>query len=219
MVPGARIGLIDLTANKLYVAGSATTTVANDCLFADLASCSATNNGGNNVQDGWFTAIDLTAGTASVPIRIGNGVKRWIRNINGIFWVASLNCGVESCVTLVNPIAGTTNVLPNANGDATGISLTAINGNSTTMFTPSRAESYTSTTSRAIRCRLRIPAMSPTSGARVATYSTSTSIPASSIAKPTKSTTPRLPATADVGALEHRNMSGAPGSAPRLLRR
>jgi hypothetical protein len=103
-VMGARIGLIDLKANKLYLAGSSTT---------------LTDAGGNNVQDGYFTVLDLTAGTTGAPIRIGNGVKRWIRNINGTFWVASLNCGVQSCVSMVNGTTAST--LANANGDATGV--------------------------------------------------------------------------------------------------
>jgi len=127
-VKGARHGLIDLTANKLYVAGSTTTSIANDCPFADLGTpACATNNGGNNVQDGYFTVIDLAAGTAGTSIRVGNGIKRWIRNINGVFWVASLNCGVQSCITMVNA-SGTANVLPTANGDATGISLSVNSG-------------------------------------------------------------------------------------------
>jgi hypothetical protein len=121
-VSGAHIGLIDLTANKLYVAGSTTT---------------LTDSGGNNVQDGFFTTIDLTAGTASAPIRIGNGGAGIIRNVNGIFWVASgymgnggavTGCGVQSCITMVNPATGTATVLPNANGAATGISLQSNSG-------------------------------------------------------------------------------------------
>jgi hypothetical protein len=92
-VNGARIGLIDQTANKLYVAGSNST---------------LTDQGGNTVQNGYFTIIDLTKnppppGTIVPAIPIGNGVKKWIRNINGVYWVASLNCGLQSCVTLVNP--------------------------------------------------------------------------------------------------------------------
>ena len=83
------------------------------------------------MEDGWFTAIDLAAGTAASPIQIGNGVKRWIRDIDGTFWVASLNCGVQSCVSLVHPAAGTASVLPIAKGNATGISLAAIKGDST----------------------------------------------------------------------------------------
>ena len=75
--------------------------------------------------------IDLAAGTAATPLRIGNGVKRWIRNINGTFWVASLSCGVQSCVTLVNSTAISATVLPIAKGNATGISLAAIKGDST----------------------------------------------------------------------------------------
>ncbi len=113
-VSGARRGLIDLTANRLYVAGSSTTNLI--------------DAGGNVVQDGYFTVIDLAAGTASAPIRTGNGVKRWIRNVNGVFWVASLNCGVQSCVTMVNPTAGSATVLPTAKGDATGISLSVNRG-------------------------------------------------------------------------------------------
>jgi DNA-binding beta-propeller fold protein YncE len=112
-VSGARRGLIDLTANKLYVAGSTTT-------LADA--------GGSMVQDGFFTVIDIAAQTASAPIRIGNGIKRWIRNINGVFWVASTNCGVQSCITMVNPSAGTAAVLSTAKGDGTGISLSANSG-------------------------------------------------------------------------------------------
>jgi hypothetical protein len=107
-VSGARSGLIDLAANKLYVAGSTTTLI---------------DSGGNNVQDGYFTIIDLTAGTASTPIRIGNGVKGVIRNINGVFWVASTDCGVQSCISMVNPATSSGPVLPNANGNATGIAL------------------------------------------------------------------------------------------------
>jgi hypothetical protein len=131
LVNGARIGLIDRTANKLYVAGSLTTSFSNDCAFANLPTCDANNNGGHNVQDGWFTVIDLTTGNASASLRIGNGVKRWIRNINGTLWVASLNCGVESCVTLVNGTGTSASVLANTNGNATGISLAAIKGDST----------------------------------------------------------------------------------------
>jgi hypothetical protein len=112
-VNGARRGLIDLTANKLYVAGSATT---------------LTDSAGNSVQDGYFTVIDLAAGTASTPIRIGNGVKYLIRNINGIFWVGSTNCGVQSCITMVNPATSTGTVLATANGDATGVSLQSNSG-------------------------------------------------------------------------------------------
>lgn len=106
-VNGARIGLIDTTANKLYVAGSNGTTV---------------DSGGNTVQNGWFTTIDLTALTASTPIQIGDGVKYKMLNVNGVYWVGSLNCGVQSCVSLVNPSTGSFSTLANANGDATGIS-------------------------------------------------------------------------------------------------
>jgi hypothetical protein len=112
-VKGARQGLIDTTANKLYVAGSSTT---------------LTDSGGNNVQDGWFTVIDLAAGTAASPIQIGNGVKYKIRNINGVFWVGSQNCGVQSCVSLVNPSSGSASTLANANGDATGIAYQSNSG-------------------------------------------------------------------------------------------
>jgi hypothetical protein len=126
---GARHGLIDLTANKLYVAGSSTTSVSNDCPFAEVGTpACAANSGGNNVQDGYFTVIDLAAGTAGQAIRIGNGVKRWIRNIKGVYWVASLNCGVQSCITMVNPTGGTASVLATARGDATGISLAVNSG-------------------------------------------------------------------------------------------
>lgn len=112
-VSGARRGLIDLTAQKLYVAGSTTNLV---------------DSGGNNVQDGYFTVIDLATLTAAAPIRIGNGAKTLIRNINGVFWVGSKNCGVQSCITLVNASAGTASVLPTAKGDATGISLAVNRG-------------------------------------------------------------------------------------------
>jgi len=122
---GARRGLIDLTANKLYVAGSVTTSTSNDCPYTGAAPACT---GVNNVQDGFFTVIDLTTGIAGTPIRIGNGVKRWIRNINGNFWVSSTNCGVQSCISLVNPTAGTAKVLTTAKGDGTGISLSANSG-------------------------------------------------------------------------------------------
>lgn len=133
-VNGARIGLIDLTANKLYVAGSRTTSTSNDCaFFIEVSPGGCTSSGGNNVQDGWFTVIDVTPGAEHVTaqIQVGNGVKRWIRNINGTFWVASLNCGVQSCVSLVDGTATAANVLATAKGNATGISLAAIKGDST----------------------------------------------------------------------------------------
>lgn len=97
-VKGAQRGLIDLSANKLYVVGS-------------------------TGPDGFFTTIDLAAGTAGTPIQIGNGENRIIRNIKGVFWVGARNCGVQSCITLVNPASGSPTVLPTAHGDATGISL------------------------------------------------------------------------------------------------
>jgi hypothetical protein len=112
-VSGARRGLIDLTANKLYVAGSTTTLI---------------DSGGNNVQNGYFTVIDLTALTASAPILIGNGAKTLIRNINGVFWVGSTSCGVQSCISLVNPSTGTAATLSAANGNGTGISLSVNSG-------------------------------------------------------------------------------------------
>jgi hypothetical protein len=112
-VSGARRGLIDLTANKLYVAGSTTNLV---------------DSGGNNIQDGYFTVIDLAALTAAAPIRIGNGAKTLIRNINGVFWVGSKNCGVQSCITMVSPSTGSASLLPTAKGDATGISLSTNSG-------------------------------------------------------------------------------------------
>ena len=110
-VKGAQVGLIDLTANKLYVAGN-----------------TITISGGNTVQNGFFTVIDLTAGTASAGIPIGQGSDRIIRNINGIFWVGARNCGVQSCVSIVNPSSSTASMLPIAKGDATGISLQANTG-------------------------------------------------------------------------------------------
>jgi hypothetical protein len=136
-VSGARIGMIDTTANVLYVAGSTTTSTAIDCPFTQLPNC-AGGTGGNNVQDGYFTVINLTAGTAAAPIRIGNGVKRWIRNVNGVFWVASLSCGVESCVSMVQPNS-TVSTLPNAYGDATGI---AYQPNSGQVFTIEGGQLY-----------------------------------------------------------------------------
>jgi hypothetical protein len=114
-VKGAHVGLIDLSANKLYVAGS---------------SGNVPDSGGNIVPNGYFTVIDLAAGSASSPIRIGNGTAGLIRNINGIFWVGSgyagaggavTGCGVQSCITMVNLSTGRASVLPNANGAATGI--------------------------------------------------------------------------------------------------
>ena len=131
-VNGARIGLLDATTNTLYVAGSTTSSTAIDCPFADLGTpaCATTANGGNNVQDGYFTVINLTAGSVVSSTRTGNGVKRWIRNINGVYWVASLNCGVESCVSMVTPTStsATAAVLANANNNATGISLQVNSG-------------------------------------------------------------------------------------------
>jgi hypothetical protein len=113
-VQGARRGLIDTTTNKLYVAGSTTT---------------LTDTGGYTVQDGYFNVVDLASLTAT-SFRIGNGKKRWIRNINGVYWVASLSCGVQSCITMVNPTANPASVavLSNANGDATGVSLSVNSG-------------------------------------------------------------------------------------------
>lgn len=125
-VSGARRGLIDLKANKLYVTGSLSTSAANDCPFTGSAPSCTT--GVNVVQDGFFTVIDTAAGTATAPIRIGNGAKRWVRNINGVFWVASLNCGVQSCVSMVNPGTSSASVLSTAKGDATGIALAVNRG-------------------------------------------------------------------------------------------
>ncbi len=112
-VNGARRGLMDLKANKLYVVGSTST---------------VSDSAGNAVQDGYFTTIDLAAGTASAPIRIGNGAKYVIRNVNGAFWVGSTHCGVQSCFTIVNAAAGTATVLPTSKGDGTGVSFTANSG-------------------------------------------------------------------------------------------
>ncbi len=132
-VSGAHIGLIDLTANKLYVAGS---------------TGNVTDSGGNNVPNGYFTVIDLTAGTASTPIQIANGTAGLIRSINGNFWVASgysgsggavTGCGVQSCITIVNPSTGSATVLPNANGGATGI---AFQSNSGEIYTIEGGELY-----------------------------------------------------------------------------
>jgi hypothetical protein len=114
-VSGARRGLIDLTANNLYVAGSTTT---------------LTDAGGNKVQDGYFTTINLAAGTASAPIRIGNGAKFLIRSIGKNFWVSSVNCGIQSCITVVNPAATASpaTVLANPYGNGTGVSLQTNSG-------------------------------------------------------------------------------------------
>jgi hypothetical protein len=110
-VPGAQSGMIDLKANKLYVVGSTGKT--------------SVDSGGNTVFDGWFTAIDLTntSPTYTPPtVTIGPGTKRIIRNVNGTFWIGARDCGVQSCITMVNPAATSAGtVLPNANGDATGI--------------------------------------------------------------------------------------------------
>jgi hypothetical protein len=129
MVSGARRGLIDLTANNLYVVGSTMASTAIDCPFAQLPAC-ASGTGGNNVQDGYFTTINLAAGTASAPIRIGNGAKLLIRSIGKNFWVSSVNCGIQSCITIVNP-AATANpatVLANPYGNGTGVSLQTNSG-------------------------------------------------------------------------------------------
>jgi hypothetical protein len=99
-VKGAQRGLIDPTANKLYLVGNTITT-----------------SGGK----GYFTVIDLSAGTASAAIPIGFGSDRIIRNINGIFWIGAQNCGVQSCVTMVDPAKNSAHVLPSVNGNATGI--------------------------------------------------------------------------------------------------
>jgi hypothetical protein len=125
-VNGARRGLIDTTANKLYVTGSTTL---------------VTDGGGYTVQDGYFSVIDLTNTTAApTSFRIGNGKKRWIRNIKGVYWVASLQCGASSCITLVNPTANPPVVaLANARGDATGVSLA---GNSGKVYTVEGGELY-----------------------------------------------------------------------------
>jgi hypothetical protein len=135
---GAHSGLIDLTANKLYVAGSSSVSTSYDCPFADLGTpACTTNNGGNSVYDGYFTVVDLAAGPGA-PIRIGNGGgsslgtygKRVIRNINGVFWVGAQNCGVQSCITMVNPATSPATVTPlaAAKGDATGITLNTNTG-------------------------------------------------------------------------------------------
>jgi len=118
-VNGAQRGMIDLTANKLYVVGSTGATTV--------------DAGGNNVNDGYFTVIDLAAGTAAAPIKIGNGSKRIIRNVNGIFWVGAQNCGVQSCITRVNPTTGAAPLLAIANGSATGISLSVNSGETYTI--------------------------------------------------------------------------------------
>jgi hypothetical protein len=113
-VSGARRGLINLTTNNLYVTGSTTT---------------LPDSGGNIVQDGYFTTINLTAGTASAPIRTGNGAKLLIRSIGSNFWVSSINCGVQSCITIVNPTGtGTGTVLANPYGNGTGVSLQSNSG-------------------------------------------------------------------------------------------
>lgn len=137
-VKGARIGMIDttVTPNILYVAGS---------------SGSLIDAGGYRVQDGWFTAINLGTATTTPPFQLaiqsqtqtGNGVKRWIRQIHGIYWIASLTCGVQSCVTLVDPATSTATVLPIANGNATGISLQAVSGKAGNVGGPNHDDVYT----------------------------------------------------------------------------
>jgi hypothetical protein len=111
LVNGAQSGYIDRSANKLYVVG-----------------------GGSSTQGGFFTTINL-ADTTAIPtsLLIGNGGNRIIRNINGIFWVGARNCGVQSCITRVNPSANTAAILPIAHGDATGISLSQNSGETYTI--------------------------------------------------------------------------------------
>jgi hypothetical protein len=108
-VNGAQKGMINTTTNTLYVAGSTGTTTV--------------DSGGNKVMDGWFTAIDL-ADTTSTPatVAIGPGTNRIIRTIGSGFWIGARNCGVSSCVTMVNS-ALSASTLSTAKGDATGITL------------------------------------------------------------------------------------------------
>jgi YVTN family beta-propeller protein len=113
---GARVGMLDATTNQLYVAGSTQL---------------ITDSGSNTVQDGWLTVINLSTGAAAAPIRIGNGVKLSIHSINGVLWVGSKNCGVQSCLTMVQPNLLTAQVLATAHGDATGITLASIHGDDT----------------------------------------------------------------------------------------
>jgi len=111
-VQGAQVGYVNQSANKLYVAGS---------------SATITDSGGNTVQNGNFVIVDLTNGPGQ-NIVIGNGQKRIIRNINGMLWVGAQNCGIQSCITMVNPTSGAASVLPNAKGDATGMTFNTVTG-------------------------------------------------------------------------------------------
>jgi hypothetical protein len=116
-VKGAQNALFDSTNNKLYLVGSTGATI--------------TDAGGNRVYDGWFTALDLTntSPTYTPPtIQIGNGTNRIVRNIKGTYWIGARNCGVQSCISMVNSAATTNAMLPIANGDATGITLVANDG-------------------------------------------------------------------------------------------
>lgn len=117
-VNGAQVGMIDRKANKLYLAGSTGSIV--------------TDSAGNNVFDGYFTAIDLTntSSTYTPPsIQVGNGTSRIIRNISGTFWIGARNCGAANCITMVN--SALTSAAPlstTPNGDATGITLATNTG-------------------------------------------------------------------------------------------
>jgi DNA-binding beta-propeller fold protein YncE len=116
-VNGAQGALFDSANNKLYLAGSTGATI--------------TDTGGNKVYDGWFTALDVTntSPTYTPPtIQIGNGTNRIIRLIKGTYWVGARNCGVQSCISMVNSTATSKTMLPIANGDATGMALAANNG-------------------------------------------------------------------------------------------
>jgi len=116
-VKGAQNALFDSANNKLYLVGSTGATI--------------TDAGGNKVYDGWFTALDLTntSPTYTPPtIQIGNGTNRIVRNLKGTYWVGARNCGVQSCISMVNSTATTQSMLPIANGDATGMTLATNNG-------------------------------------------------------------------------------------------
>lgn len=127
-VKGAQSGLIDLNANKLYVTGS--------------TGATTTDAGGYKVYDGWFTTVDLTQTSSSYTppfIAIGNGNNRIIRNIKGTFWIGAHNCGVQSCITMVNSTMTAAPQLPLAHGDATGITYI---GNSGDVYTIEGPELY-----------------------------------------------------------------------------
>lgn len=111
-VPGATTGVIDRYQNKLWIAGS---------------SKIVTDSAGNSVFDGNFTLVDLTNGPVH-SVQTGNGNQRIIRSVNGNYWIGAQNCGAQSCITIVDPGATTATVLPQMNGNVTGITYNVISG-------------------------------------------------------------------------------------------